>query len=110
MKRTTIFIDEHLERELQALARRERRPMAGIVREAVEQYVVHARAAAPQAHRGFVALGRSGVRDTAERHEDLLWEELRAPGGVGLGPPARKPKGTGGMPPARPKRRRRRSA
>jgi len=75
MKRTTIFVDEQLERELQALARRQRRPMAAIVREAIEQYVVSARPAPGRPAPAFVALGRSGRRDTAERHEELLWEE-----------------------------------
>lgn len=77
MKRTTIFIDESVEADLHALARRERRPVAALVREAVEQYVVSARRAVP-ARLGFVAIGRSGVGDTAERHEDILF--------AGLGP------------------------
>jgi predicted transcriptional regulator len=76
MKRTTIFLDEQLERELQALARRQGRPMAGLVREAVEHYVVEARELdGPASRHGFVALGRSGHRDIAERHEELLWQE-----------------------------------
>jgi predicted transcriptional regulator len=79
MKRTTIFLEEQLERELQALARQRGRPMAGIVREAVEQYVVLARSAAGKAPRGFVALGRSGAGDIAERHEELLWEDRPGP-------------------------------
>lgn len=74
MKRTTVFLDEALERELQALARRGRRPMASLVREAVEQYVVTARAATRET-RGFVALGRSGRHDVAERHEALLFQQ-----------------------------------
>jgi predicted transcriptional regulator len=83
MKRTTIFLEEQLERELQALARRQGRPMAGVVREAVEQYVVGARTAHGAAPRGFVALGRSGQHDTADRHEDLLWKDLPDPRGTG---------------------------
>jgi predicted transcriptional regulator len=82
MKRTTIFLEEQLERELHALARRQGRPMAGVVREAVEQYVVSARAAHGESPRGFVALGRSGLHDTAERHEELLWKEPGGPWGV----------------------------
>ena len=72
MKRTTIFIEEELERELKALAARTDRPMASLVREAVTQYVVNARPAEPN-RLGFVAIGRSGRSDTAERHEQLLW-------------------------------------
>jgi predicted transcriptional regulator len=73
MRRTTIFLDEQLDRELKALARRTDRPMASIVREALAEYVVSARETPPKPL-GFVAAGRSGRRDTAERHEELLWK------------------------------------
>ena len=73
MKRTTIFIEPQVERELQALARRSGRPMAAIVREAVAQYVAAEKARRP-ARLGFVASGRSGRGDIAERHEDLLFQ------------------------------------
>lgn len=73
MKRTTMFIDEQLERELQALAKRAGRPVAALVREAVEQYVVAARAERP-ARLQFIAAGHSGRTDIASRHEDLLFE------------------------------------
>jgi predicted transcriptional regulator len=73
MKRTTLFIDPQLERELQALARRDGRPMAALVREAVAQYVAAARTAAPARH-SFVAAGRSGRTDVADRHEELLFD------------------------------------
>lgn len=80
MKRTTIFIEPGLERDLQAIARRQQRPMAALVREAVARYV------AGEQHRGrvdafgFVAVGRSGRGDTAERHEQLLWRDLEPHG------------------------------
>jgi predicted transcriptional regulator len=76
MKRTTIFIDPQSERELQSLARRLRRPVASLVREAIERYVVAERRTATRAL-GFVAAGRSGRGDVAERHEDLLFETPR---------------------------------
>ncbi len=73
MKRTTIFIDESLERDLRAIAEREKRPVAGLVREALGSYVAkRKKACSPPS---FVALGRSGRRDTAENHEELLWQE-----------------------------------
>lgn len=79
MKRTTIFIDPQIERELQALARRRRRPTAALVREAVAQYLVAARGAEPPRFR-FIGAGRSGRCDIADTHEDLLFEqELRLP-------------------------------
>ncbi len=74
MKRTTVFFDEQVERELSAAARREQRSAASIVREAVEQYILTHR---PVGRRtmGFVAVGGSGRTDTAERSEELLWTD-----------------------------------
>jgi predicted transcriptional regulator len=73
MKRTTLFIDPQLERELQALARRDGRPMAALVREAVAQYVAAARDKG-RTRPGFIATGRSGRADVADRHEELLFD------------------------------------
>jgi predicted transcriptional regulator len=78
MKRTTLFIDPQLERELQALARRDGRPMAALVREAVAQYVAAARRERP-ARLSFAAAGRSGRADIADRHEELLFDANPAP-------------------------------
>jgi predicted transcriptional regulator len=75
MKRTTVFLDERLEQELRLLAREDGRPSAALVREALESYVAskqRARRSSP----GFVAIGRSGRSDTAERHEELLFAKL----------------------------------
>ena len=80
MKRTTLFIDEQVERDLQAVARRQRRPVAAVVREAIAAYVTSAQDASPPAEPGFVAIGRSGHRTTAARHEELLWKDLEPHG------------------------------
>jgi predicted transcriptional regulator len=88
MKRTTVFIDPQLERELQALARRDGRPMAALVREAVAQYVAAARGARPP-KLSFVAAGRSGRADIADRHEALLFEAAPAPSRSRAKPPRR---------------------
>ena len=77
MKRTTVFLDEALERDLQAIARHEKRPVASIVREALAVYVA-TRPAAETPALSFIGAGASGRSDTAERHEDLLWREKRA--------------------------------
>jgi hypothetical protein len=75
MKRTTIFLDEALERDLQLMASRERRPMASLVREALATYVAnHRTARVPKL--SFLGIGTSGHRDTADRHEELLWRDL----------------------------------
>jgi ribbon-helix-helix CopG family protein len=75
MKRTTIFMDEALEKDLQALARRRGTPVASVVREALAAYVAGA-ARAPAL--SFTGVGASGRRDIAVRHEDLLWKEPHA--------------------------------
>ena len=75
MKRTTVFLDERLEQELRLLAREDGRASAALVREAIEGYVASKRRAR-RALPGFVAVGRSGHRDTADRNEELLFERL----------------------------------
>jgi predicted transcriptional regulator len=77
MKRTTLFIDEALERDLQAIARQGNRPMASVVREALAEYVAN-REPSDTPALSFIAAGASGRTDTTERHEDLLWREQRA--------------------------------
>jgi len=84
MKRTTVFIDESIDADLHALALRRQRPVAALVREAVEQYVVAGRQAGT-ARPGFVAIGRSGFEDTAERHEEMLFADLAPHGGAEAG-------------------------
>lgn len=81
MKRTTVFLDETLERDLQAIARQEKRPVASLVREALAAYVAHREPAAGPAL-SFVGAGASGRSDIAERHEDLLWRKERVPGKI----------------------------
>jgi predicted transcriptional regulator len=75
MKRTTIFIDAALERDVQALARRRGQPAASVVREAIASYVTAAKRSADAPLR-FVGAGRSGRRGGAARHEGLLWRSL----------------------------------
>ncbi len=87
MKRTTIFLDEGLERELQGLARRESRPVAWLVREALTAYVADRRRGGAS-RLSFVGAGASGRSDIAERHEELLWRD-RDPHGDAA--PAGKP-------------------
>lgn len=79
MKRTSIFLDESLERDLEILARHQGRPKAALVRDALSRYV-DAETSARQARPRFVAIGRSGRSDTSERHEELIereWSERR---------------------------------
>ncbi len=76
MKRTTLFLEEGTDRELHLLAQREKLPVAALVRDALGRYL-------DEAKRGkglrlqFLAAGRSGHHDTAERAEELLWGDLQ---------------------------------
>ena len=84
MKRTTIFLDEGAERDLKALASRKGAPVASLVREAIADYIVH-QAGSEVRELSFVGAGRSGRADIAERHEELLFDELGPHG------PAKRP-------------------
>ncbi len=72
MKRTTIFIEEGIERELRLVARRRGRSVAAIVRDAIAREV----AAEVRPPLSFIGVGDSGRRDVAERHEEFLWKAL----------------------------------
>ena len=74
MKRTTIFVPEALERDLQLCARRAGKPTAAIVREALAAYVAQMQPAARLP--SFSAAFDSGFTDTAERHEEILFAGL----------------------------------
>ena len=73
MKRTTIFVPESLERDLQLHARQEGKPVASVVREALAEYLATRRPTSTLP--SFTGTGRSGRTDVAERHEELLWTE-----------------------------------
>lgn len=81
MKRTTVFLEEDLDRDVKALAERQGRPAAKLVREALAEYVTRHR---PHGLRlSFVGAGRSGRRDVAACHEEILAAELEPHGGGG---------------------------
>lgn len=75
MKRTTLFLDEATDRELRHLAQRQKLPVAALVREALGRFLDEARRGKEMRLR-FLAAGRSGHHDTAERAEVLLWGDL----------------------------------
>ena len=81
MKRTTVFIPEPLERDLQLCAKQEGRATAALVREALAVYVASHRAAPGLP--SFVGAFASGHTDTARWHEDLVFATLTPHGGTG---------------------------
>jgi Ribbon-helix-helix protein, copG family len=74
MRRTTIFLDPDLLRRAQEEAQREGKSFAGLVREAVAAYLDRK---VPEPGRLPSIAGRfsSGRSDTAERSDELLWED-----------------------------------
>jgi predicted transcriptional regulator len=74
MKRTTIFVPEALERDLQLYARRTGQPTAAVVREALAAYMAQRQPATELP--SFAAAFDSGRTDTAERHERILFARL----------------------------------
>ncbi len=85
MRRTTVFLEEDLQRELGALAKQQARPAAALVREAIGQYVASRKTSNPRVLT-FVGVGASGRSDTAETHEELLFTNLDLHSGSGAGP------------------------
>jgi predicted transcriptional regulator len=67
--KTTVYLDDDAYRRLQQLARRQGRPAAELVREAVTEY---ARKHAPARKAKSIGAGRSGRGDLSERAEALL--------------------------------------
>ena len=70
MKRTTIYLEPELEVLLKLEVLRQKRPMAEIVREAVQAYVTRERRDAPPGAGAFA----SGRADTADRADEILAE------------------------------------
>lgn len=67
--KTTVYLDTADYRRLKALARREGRSAASLIREAIAEY---ARREAPSRKPRSIGAGRSGRRDLSESAEDLL--------------------------------------
>jgi hypothetical protein len=89
MKRTTLYLAPELEMLLKSEMLRQNRPMAEIVREAVEAYVTREPRKPPPGAGAFA----SGHADTAERADAILQETGFGEVGTGAGkrPAPREP-------------------
>ena len=79
MRRTSILLDPGLLAELERIARRQTRPTAHVIRDALEQYV-SGQHAAQQALPGFVGLGHgngNGDEGTVEPGPAVARDEAR---------------------------------
>jgi hypothetical protein len=68
MRRTTLYLDAELDLRLRQETRRQKRPMAELVRDAIRRYVGEAPARRPPGAGAFA----SKRKDTARRAEDVL--------------------------------------
>ncbi|MDX2192310.1 MAG: hypothetical protein NW201_03080 [Gemmatimonadales bacterium] len=76
MKRTSFFLDEHLLRDAQALAEREGKSFAWVVREAMVAYLnQRQRPSEPGRLPSIAGQFASGASDTSERVDELLWRD-----------------------------------
>jgi hypothetical protein len=75
MRRTTLFVEESVDQEIHALARRKGVPVSALVRESLARYLAEQKRGQTFALR-FLGQGHSGRKDVAQRHEDLLWRDL----------------------------------
>jgi len=76
MKRTTVFLDDQILRELKRLAQRQGVSFASVVREAMTAYV-----AGPASAGSLPSIAgqfSSGTSDTSERVDELLWRDPHA--------------------------------
>ncbi|MGR3174175.1 MAG: hypothetical protein ACUZ8N_06205 [Candidatus Scalindua sp.] len=74
MKRTTIFADDYLMKELKEISKEENKSVAGVIREAMERHVRQKRRSKRKL--SFIGISKSGKKYIAEKHEDLLWKEV----------------------------------
>lgn len=75
MLRTTVYLHEKTDAELKLLARRQGRPKAELIREALETYVAKTRAKLEVELPPGVGRYASSRDDVSERADVLLWVE-----------------------------------
>lgn len=73
MLRTTVYLHDNTEANLKLLARRQGRPKAELIREALETYVAKARAKIEVELPPGVGRYASSRDDVSERADVLLW-------------------------------------
>ena len=72
MRRTTIFAEDDLLNEIKDFAKQEKRSVAELIRDALDQYIQRKRK--PVQSLSFIGIGESGRDDISEKHDELLWK------------------------------------
>ena len=70
MKRTTVFAEDEVMKKLEEIAKRENCTISEITRKALKEFV--SRRGRKKSRLSLIGIGRSGRKDVAERHEELL--------------------------------------
>jgi metal-responsive CopG/Arc/MetJ family transcriptional regulator len=70
MKRTTVFADDEVLRQLREIAKREKVTVSELTRKALRQFV--ARRQFRRSRLSLARIGRSGRKDVAERAEEIV--------------------------------------
>jgi hypothetical protein len=74
MRRTTLFLDDKLQRQLRDAARKRGTSVAQLVREALTLYLAGG-VSSPAALPTIAGRFASGAVDTADRVDELLWQD-----------------------------------
>lgn len=72
-----VYIDKVLSRRLRKAAQRQATSQAALVRQFIEQGLVRETPAEADPAMGIIAIGHSGIKDLAVRHDDHLAELYR---------------------------------
>ena len=75
MKRTTIFAEDTMLKELKLVSDLEKKSLAQVMREAFDAHLV--RKLAPKSRFAFAGKFDSRRKDIAEKHEELLWAKRK---------------------------------
>jgi len=74
MTRTQIYLTEEQRRQVQLLADRQRKSMAEVIREAIQEYLIR-QMSTEDPLRDIIGLGASGIADGSVHHDRDIYDE-----------------------------------
>ena len=76
LQRTQVYFEPEVSQTLDRLARRRGTTRSDLIRLATRRYVQEEQTPEEDSILGLIGLGRSGLTDVSERHDDYLAEDL----------------------------------
>lgn len=76
MQRTQIYLEPDLAQSLDELAQERGTSRANIIRLAARQFVAQERSTEDHSILGIIGIGRSGLADVSERHDEYLARDM----------------------------------